>query len=152
MTINNQISSGGFSKDSRLKVITKAVDEVVNNSTAVQDDDELFFPVKANEIWHINLFILFDGDAAADIVFGWSVPAGTTMQWSNSGLTGIGKSESIDDFESTGGVGSGRVNRMQGVVTVGDNAGDVKLHWAQFSAQSADTTVKAGSTLIALKV
>lgn len=143
-----------------LKVVRKTADETVNNSTTLQDDDSLLFAIAANEIWvaEFNVFAL--GDATADIKFAVTTPAGATLmtaafQPSNT-TTAINSSVLVTaSGTNLGGPGAnanGMLYRVVVSVANGATAGNVTLQWAQTVQTVADTTVKAGSFLIARKV
>src|SRR5574341_1924364 len=59
--------------------VRKTADESVTSSTTLQDDDHLVIAVEANTNYFIEAFLIYDGDAAGDFKFTFSVPAGATL-------------------------------------------------------------------------
>ena len=58
------------------KVIRKSADETVNNSTTLQDDDELLFPIAANEVWYFEFFLLIQSSADMEVAdWKWAISA-----------------------------------------------------------------------------
>ena len=47
----------------------------VNNSTALQDDDDLTFAIAANETWHVRMPLIVTTNTAADFKLMIDVPA-----------------------------------------------------------------------------
>lgn len=145
--------------------VRKTADKTLNNVDVPENDDHLLLAVGANEIWQIDLFILFDGDAAADIEFGFSYPVGCLIYWGPVGagdenvLYTWGKSAAADLhklrtevftlIQGVAGVGQIGGIRFSLIIVNGANAGNVNLQWAQNTATVADTTVKENSCLIA---
>lgn len=70
--------------------IVAAVDEDVTNSAALQDDDELFFPVASGETYHVELLLVISGsDNAVDMRTKWTFPSSDGFLASeNKGTTG----------------------------------------------------------------
>lgn len=146
--------------------VIKSADESVTSSTAMQDDDELYFPVAAGEVWTAEVDLVYEGITSADIAVGWSLPAGATAVGSAFGLDIAATSSTASarfvagavtsgiSFLSLGGVGAGvqAVGRYRITVTNGGTAGNVRLIWAQRVSQGTATIVKAGSTLIAERI
>jgi len=151
MNIDNPVA--GF------RIVVKAADEDVNNSAALQNDDELKLTVSANEVYHIEMMILAtSATATPDINSHWTVPAGAS-------ITGFAHSMDV-----TAGTYAG-----QQVAAAGSNAfavtggntwpifetltyfgggtgGTVQWQWAQNAATAELTTVKAGSWIKAVKL
>ena len=128
------------------KVVLKTADETVNNSAALQADDELIIPVTANYTYGFKVFLVVgSSDAAADIKFGWTVPAGTTMLWHN--ITSIVSADQTDDISVDLGAGI-YVIELSGKITVDSTAGNVTLTWAQNTATAADTVIGIGSHIV----
>lgn len=138
-------------------IVHKTADETVNNSTTFQDDDELILPVLANEVWEFTLHLLYDSSAVADIKVGWTVPTGTTMYYSAIYLdTALAEATSAHLREGNaltiGGAGAFRHAVLSGIILTAATAGDVKLRWAQNSAEVSDTKVLKDSCIVAHKI
>ena len=62
-------------------VVRKTTDESTN-STSLQNDDELFLPVEANEVWRLDVFMRMpvpDPGGVISTLGAWSLPSGATM-------------------------------------------------------------------------
>lgn len=135
-----------------VKRVLKLADEIVNNSSVLQNDNHLFFAVKAGEIWRITLFVRYVSvTTTPSLRCGWSLPAGATMSWFSLPQTVAWALEktAADVIELRPAAGIIYNNVIEGVVTVGAIAGNVQLQWAQWTATVEDTTLKAQSCLIA---
>jgi len=126
--------------------VVKSADEIVNNSSVIQDDDELLFTPTINTTYGFLIVILYASNATPDIKFGWSVPAGATMEWINSGQ----QSQPTTDETATPNVGGtgATAHRMmiyRGRMIMAGTAGDINFQWAQNVANASDTTVFEGS-------
>jgi hypothetical protein len=145
-------------------IVRKSADETLANSTVVQDDDHLFFPVLADEVWFVEAFVIFSAVTAGtnmDFKVGWSVPSGTTMLWGAQGVpsntlsswgpTATNTSPTSARTEgqnlAVGGANGTNLGTYQGVVTAGATPGDVHFQWAQNSSNANDLTVESGSFL-----
>jgi len=141
-------------------LVRKAVDEVVNNSDVLQDDDELKFDIGANEDWEA-VFILLNISVSdtPNMAVGFTVPGGATfycyiitMATGGTGfvmanLPRAGIPHTID-AETT--ITLNAIIRI--IVVNGATPGVVQLQWAQGSATAEDTTMKENSLLMAHKL
>lgn len=139
--------------------IVKSTGETVNNSTTLQDDDELFFPVLANEIWDLEGVITYDTGTAPDFKWALSIPGSGTAIGVSLGLqlgaagTGTVKIEpATETGVAVGGLAVNQPVLFRLLVTVGNADGNVIFQWAQNTLTAANTIVRAGSYLIARKV
>lgn len=146
-------------------IIRKTADETVNNSSTLQDDDELFLPVAENEIWLAQWFLLLNAASdTPDYKFGMSGPTGATMRWgvgSTQSTSGVAFSwfstatgsplglAAISDTLTTGGTTVVSGIFLPAIIVVGGTAGDVKLRWAQNTPTAVNTKVLTNSCLIA---
>ena len=141
----------------------KASDESVVNAT-LQNDDDLFFAVAANERWFVECTLMIDSNATADFQATFTVPASATMKWgaldTGTGTTWAYTTVSVPtallDAAAARGFQSPAAGTiwglvLRGIVQVAGTAGNVQLQWAQNTA-SGTTIVKAGSLLIAHRV
>jgi len=137
--------------DSRFRIIVKVADETVNNSDVLQDDDELFFSVGANENYGVRLVLLENSAANADIKIKFEVPVAATFSFAGSyrdaGNTdrAFGTYEAANTLDLSGAAGDRCPIVLEGVYRGGANAGTFQLTWAQNTAQASDTKVLAGS-------
>jgi len=130
----------------------KTATETVNNSTTLQNDDDLVIPVGANENWEILLCIKF---SVAN-----SISEGTDIAFSIRAGGSIVKLPSA--FE-TREVGSDATAEEQIVNTLatdqfwmamylyigGANAGNIQLQWAQHVAHASNNIFQEGSFMVA---
>jgi len=143
-------------------LIRKTADETVNNSTALQDDDDFILPLAANEVWLVELFLLQQSPSnASDFKMGWTYPVGCTISWGSPNE--VGSNTSQWEIASVGAVatvvkiqtdtlGAGTGNFTQAIhitaiVVNGANAGNLVFQWAQNTATVEDTKVLENSIL-----
>jgi len=148
-----------FSSPTRIpfKLVRKTADETVNNSTVLQNDNELKLAVLANEVWYIEAVIIATILAASDFKWHWTMPALAEFY-------GLGHEEfpynnfsSYFELSATTSIEAvaapeTKVCRMQGLYIGGANGGDLQLQWAQNAAAVEDTKVLANSHIRAYKV
>lgn len=144
-----QISSGSQ------VIVRKTADELVTNSTVLQNDDELLFPIAANEVWEFALLpISISATNTPDAKGAFTVPAGATIVGAYHGTNADGAvgvstfvaAQSISFMVET----SARVQKVfAGIVISGANAGNVQFQWAQTTATVEDTKILANSCIIA---
>lgn len=147
--------------------ITKAkrLAETVNNSSTLQDDDDLAWAVESNENYILaGCLVLSAMDATADIKLALTLPSGASMvlqagiataEWGTSAGGWEGESETtsgtgiaLDIISAT----LPGIVQFRASIAVGATRGTVQLQWAQNSAQANDLTVRAGSFGILTKV
>lgn len=137
-------------------MVKKTVDETVNNSATLQDDNALLFAIGsgAGERYTGRFTLLIVGDVAADIKFDISVPAGASGTWAIYREPVLVAQAYSPTFLAIGGgsanafcSGGNQVIDIDFEIAGGGTAGNVVLQWAQFVAVVADTIIKAGSTL-----
>ena len=135
----------------KLKIVRKTVDEIVNNSNVLQDDDELKLAVGANEVWFFLLLLLINSSVAADIKIGFSVPSGCTLLWTSSVTI-----ERYYNEESTlmlSGYATDSISRfIPGFIMNGSTTGNLQLRWAQGIQEASNSKVLANSCLFAIKL
>lgn len=124
-------------------LVYKPTDETVNNSTTMQDDDDIVLPVLANQVWVFDANIMYTSAANAHLDIGFSVPAGTTMQWSWLHFQWVVLSEASEITIS--GNTTKRAFPLHGYIKTGATPGDIHFRWAQGIAQASDTTVHEGT-------
>jgi hypothetical protein len=144
-------------------LVVKAANEVVNNSVAYQDDDELLFAAAATSQWDLTIVLkVTQASAAAGIKIRLSCDAGTPAFYSMA--IAAEDDDGTDTVSSTAASGStaefvilGAVTTNQGVliraiVKFGASDATLNVEWAQNAATVADTTVGAGSFLYARRI
>lgn len=159
-----ETTSGAASKYVPLASILSAVktaDESVTSSIALQDDDHLVLTVVAGARYAIEAYLDVEADPAADITLGWSVPAGASLSWTETGISAgntgnIGSiKQSRLDAATSSGVGivaAGSVVRPAGSLLTVGSGGQVRLRWAQSVSSGTPTILKAGSWLRATRL
>ncbi|MBL7975372.1 MAG: hypothetical protein JNJ85_10695 [Candidatus Kapabacteria bacterium] len=143
-------------------IVRKSADESVTNNTALQDDNELFFSISANEIWDVDAMIRVYG-GAGDIKFALVLPTGATMWVSAMGDNDASNDDYVEMTSS--GVGytfnpsgpweitaTGTLVHLHGLVVNSTNAGTVKFQWAQAYSNGTPTTVKINSFIRAERI
>jgi hypothetical protein len=143
----------------------KMFDESVANSIVLQNDDELQFPMLANEVWQFEFFFFWDAAAATpDISFSLNGP-GTPMKLqahligtdSNAEFAGGGQDGIVITAYGTLCSPSPTsaptsIGWIRGVVWNGITAGNLALQWCQRSSNATPTFVRAGSYVQAMRI
>ena len=136
--------------------VRKASDETIDTSTTLQDDDELLFPVGANETWAFTIWLRYVSGATPDIKFTITVPSGASGDFRLIGRDSTGSAIAASQAAGATEVAFGAVSRetaiMQGTVRTGATPGNVTLQWAQNTSDGGNTTVEADSVLMAWRV
>ena len=139
-----------------LTIVRKTADEIVNNSTTLQNDDHLLLAVAANEIWEIILITRLAGVADASCKGAFTVPTGGAIARQTAlktGGTGLEEVDATTSFEiGSTSVMTSYTSLARCVYIGGSNAGNVQLQWAQLTATVGDTTMRANSFIIAYKL
>jgi len=151
-------------------IVRKTADEIVNNSTTLQNDDHLLLAIAANEVWLINLFLLWTSPTTGHYLkTGWSYPTDCSIKWgpemkvSSSNvsywshaasntykLALLTETSTLLDSLSANAAICGL--RLTAIVINGANAGTLNFQWAQGYATAEDTKVLTNSCLIAHKL
>jgi hypothetical protein len=140
--------------------VRKTADETVNNSAAVQNDDELLFPVEVNEVWFVEAFLYVNGSSTtADWLLGWAGPTGMTAIWSlasgvNSAWVNAATGSSpvapkaMANTVTAGSISGDHFLNLAGWFTVdATHNGNVTLQWAQNTATVENNKVLKNSYL-----
>ena len=137
----------------------KAADETVNNSTVLQNDNDLLLSVGANEKWLIKMILRITSSAVADFKFLFTVPAAGAIKGYRSGevgmLTGVNNPIAPLDLTASSVLECGAADRwceVVGIYSGGANAGTLQLQWAQSTAEVSNTTLLATSCIITYKL
>ncbi len=145
----NYTTGPGNYKSRYVISVVKQVDETVNNSNTLQDDDELGFIGMANKIYGIQVCI-FGSVTAGNFRTGWSLPSGASGSINISTLSG-GTAQVIQDITTldthTWNAGS-KCLFMYGRIVMGSTPGNCIFQWAQNVADVSDTKVLQGSFLV----
>lgn len=145
-------------RSSGVAVKYKAANESVNNSTTLQDDDHLQFPIGANEIWVVELGMHYNSGTTPDLKIEVSGPATMFGRIGVLGLNGSLAAIAASVTESIavpiGGQGGGTDGFVlgKGVFENGGTPGTLRLRWAQNTADASNTIMYLHSWLIAWRV
>lgn len=142
-------------------IVRKSANEVVNNSSTLQDDDHLLLALAASEVWRFECNLFYDSGTTPDIKFAFTFPAGATLYWVNYGDDATGTNSTGNAVITASaavrhsfgnGVGSVRHMLIMGVIANDTTPGNLQLQWAQNTLNASDTTLRANSTLMAWKL
>jgi hypothetical protein len=138
-------------------VIIKPSDEPVTSSTTLQNDDHLLFSVAANATYILDAYLITSGATAAtgDLKIDWTVPAGTTMRYTSSGVVASSPAVQYEATVNTPGAsrtigtnGSADMGvPLRAVIVTSATAGTVQLRWAQNTSNATPTIIRANSWL-----
>lgn len=142
----------------------KASDESVTSSTALQNDDDLFFSIGANEVWVVDFTLyVISASATPKIDYQVTVPASGVVKTSQDNVvfaanaqsgdvdrfSGASASEPATYVASSGSGGFAQLVNFHVIVVNSTNAGTVQLKWAQHVSNGTATIVQANSHMIA---
>lgn len=135
-----------------VKRIVKVTTETVNNSTTLQDDDELTFSIGASEKWAFNMCLIYRSGTTPDFKLQWSLPSGCSIFYQQDDVAEAAFTE-VDNYTISGaGASTSSIASFYGVILNGSTAGNITLQWAQAVQNASDTKVMAGSYIIATKL
>jgi hypothetical protein len=113
----------------------KTVSETVTSNNTLQDDDELFFNIGANETWTFRVTAHGTSGTTPDFRFGVSAPSGATCRYSGIDAESTVTTPLITSCNTPtavlAGNGASDTYELVGVVTNGTTPGTVRFKWAQ---------------------
>lgn len=139
------------------RIVYKADDQVVNNSETSVVVTGLSVPVINKQVYHFRAFIIYTGNTAADIKFGFVVPASSELTWCTPTGIAVATDDSVaridaivagSTYQNFGADANKRVLELVGTLKTTGTAGTLNLAYAQASAHASDTTVYSESSLI----
>jgi len=150
LTLGEGVGGGGSKTFTK---VVKTADETVNNSTTLQDDDELRFTGRANKSYAFNLTLLINNSSSTpNFKNAFTLPSGAAGEWTTSSFTsstaGLTQDVTTSDTHTVASSTPPRHIIYEGVIRMSATAGVVQLQWAQDVATVADTKVLIGSKLI----
>ncbi len=153
----DEVEHTGFTN---VEFVRKTATEIVNNSATLQDDDDLFVALAANEIVAFQCSIIHDGNATADFKMAFTIPVGASIQWSlpNANVSTANTLASPTVQTASGAAFSmeaqtaRRAQFAVGVVRNGGTTGNLQLQWAQDTATVVNTQVYLDSFLLVTRV
>lgn len=128
----------------------KNSNETVNSSSALQNDDDIFWSVSANAQYLLEMLLIYNSGTTPDIKFAFTGPASFTMTWivtgfDTAGSFVFGNIDSESTVRSLGGTAADVAATARGIVTIAGTAGTLQLQWAQATSNASNTVLKAGS-------
>lgn len=138
-------------------VVRKSATESVANSTTLQNDDELIFPVAANETWVVEYVLFGSADSTVPgIKVALSVPSGAAGRMGAIGASFTPAASGTQTSTLTAGlsmpVDVGFMVHFFATIRNGANAGNVTLQWAQQVSNANAVRIMVDSYLIARPV
>lgn len=132
--------------------VYKTGPEAINNSSTLQEDNDLLVAVAANARYRGEIWISFTSAALAGFKLDFTAPAGATMEASGflvvvSGTTTFAATSTLGAVGGIVSNGSAAPYLGKFTLVTGANAGVLQLRWAQNAAHASNTTVNAGSYL-----
>lgn len=133
-----------------------------SGSGGMSADPHLLIALPINSTWLLEGFIIYSGDAATDLIMGWTGPAGSSLDWFSDAIdtslgagdpavAGVGRAR--QDISSTptagtrnSGIASAVMANPRGRLKIGATAGNITFRWGRFNA-SGTATVHADSFL-----
>lgn len=134
--------------------IVKTANETINNTNVFQNDDQLAFPLGANENWTFRFVVQANSGATPDLKFAVTAPVGATCAYGHEDPENAVATANLACGASTGlvtALGVADLYEVVGTVRNGANAGNVTLQWAQNTANASNTIVYAGSFVDAFR-
>ncbi len=142
--------------------VYKTALETRTSTTTLANDSELSVAVRAGFIYLIRSVVNYSAAAdGIDLRYGWSVPTGSSIWWSNAGLD-VGVTVQSGSFNTHFNTTAAPANRQVGAVDEGPTAvtfngvltpaidGDLTFMWAQGTSSASALNVRETS-FIALK-
>lgn len=135
-------------------ITVKSADESVVSSTALQNDNELFFPIIANLPYYFELFLLITGTGTADLKMDFLQSAGSlNRRWlqhiglgPTTATIQAGQQADLSTVVVFAETSEFTVNRIIGFAQ-GTADATLNLRWAQNVSDAGATIVKAGSLI-----
>lgn len=154
-TVSDLSSAGTSITDG---IVVKASDEIVNNSTTLQDDNELIIPLDASSTYIFDGLITYNSATAADLQMDFTVPAGASgRRWLTYPQTTVTSCVTTTVTHNGGSITASATNigatgancdiPIRGIITTAGTSGNFVVQWAQNTADVSDSTVVAGSYL-----
>jgi len=141
----------------------KPSDTIVVSTTTIAADPDLSIPVVANAEYDIRLHIVYQQGTVAQLINGFTAPAGATFEWVAYGLaTSVTASDigsisvqqrGLTDVKTIGGTNAvSVVCDIDGRLVVATNAGSFVYRWGPSAVNATGVVVKAGSFMVARRI
>ena len=154
----------GYIKKTELwstQFVIKASDETVNNSDALQDDDDLQITLEANAVYIAESWLEFFNSSGGNQKHEWVEADGTYQAIKTVNTLGNDSSatqaqhyegSTATNWASAVAAGDKCVTHTLFTIQTGGSGGLFKLQWAQQTASATDLVLKTGSWLKAVRV
>jgi hypothetical protein len=143
----------------------KTVNETVNNTTTLQNDDVLFLTPLVSTVYTLEGFIIYTSNTTPDFKCSFTFPAGASLSWTGGGVdinATAGHSDmaanvaarltSDSTFSYGGSDAFVTALQIKGTLIMGGTSGNLQFRWTQATANASDTTVYRDSWLRLTKV
>jgi hypothetical protein len=136
----------------------KSADESTNTDTTLSNDSALFFAMGANDIWYVNVGLMFNdaSSSVADIKIAFTFPSGSlalyTIYPDNSGALNFFEWRVSGTGAALNATNVDRFVTIAGIATNGATPGNLQLQWAQNASSGSSLTVKKGSNITGFKL
>jgi hypothetical protein len=131
--------------------VDKTADETVNNSSTLQNDNHLTFPIAANKNYAVWGSLLGISGTTPDFKVQWAMPGSSTFDYNMAVQTNAGNGAVQWATEAAAhlvdGATANKAYLFTGVMIADGSGGTVTLQWAQNTADSSDTKLLTGSWL-----
>lgn len=134
----------------------QASDVVTNNNDSSFVDTDLSATLEANSFYRVEIYIIFDTSAVADMRTRMTKTSGLSGAVLNMTITYAASTGNDKDFDATqnhtgNGVGDIRLAQYQGMVKT-TAEGVMTLQFRQNTAEATDTTIHANSYMVLTKL
>lgn len=138
ITAGTRITAALIQSVAPLAVI-KPSDETLNNSSTMQNDNDLVLPVIANASYLFSCYLDYEGqDGTMNAKWQWTVPASANLRYtaaytntSGTWTGGVTSNGSTVISARTSGAGTLYGASMTGSLVTAGSAGNLQLQWAQ---------------------
>lgn len=134
----------------------KSSDQNKASDTALANDSALVMAVGANETWHwrARIYII---TGAGGFKYRWDAPSGSSGGFDVFDVNGTATAVFASDNVSYGDIDGSTASitdagHYHGVLVTASTAGNLAFAWAQNASSGANSTVKAGSYIMARRV
>lgn len=139
-------------------IVRKTTDETVTGSSTLQDDDEVYLPINANEVWQFEIVAFGKVDSALEgIKASVNGPAGNYVSYNVQifATDTLSKSIQTQAYGTSVGalvVGANVMIYIKGYVDNGGTGGFINFQWAQQTAGANNTKILKGSYIKGTKI
>ena len=152
----------GLTLAPQVRGVRKSTNEVRTGTATPTGDAELLLTNVLTGTYLLDAVLYYDATTTADCRFGWTLPAGSTIDWTPDGLstaatslsTTVGRAHLTEGTaQQVGAAGAGiKVAALPRGVVVITTPGTVSLVWAQGVADPSGSTLYAGSTISLVRI